>query len=762
MIPRALALALALLRRPRALAAAGALLLLGALGGRLPLLDVPGYELGEVGAWLGLALGPPLGWWTAAAERERREGSPAVAALAAALASTALLALLFLAVAVRAALGPCRALDGAAFFPVLALPSAWLAAALSVALAWSGRRRRLVAGAALALLASSASTLWEAWRGPAAFALDHLLGVWPGPLYDEALRLDARLLLFRAGTVALAVAVGAATALGVGRRRTGRLDRRAALLLALAAAAFGGLRLQLHARVLDGDREAIAAALGGRRDGPTCSLIYPAEWPEPAIAALAGDCEFHAADIAAALGLAAPPRVTVFVHRSDEEKRRHVGAGATSFTKPWLREIHLTQAGWPHPVLRHELVHAVAAALDPGPLGVPARAGVLVAAGLVEGLAVALEVPRGSWTVHEWSAALEDLGMAPDVAGQLGPAGFWTTAPARAYTAAGSFIAYLLDRHGGAAVARLYRTGDFEASFGRPLQPLVAEWRAFLAALPRPPGLAAAARARFSRPALFAVPCAREVAALEARAWAEAGHGQVAAACAGLRRVSALTGRAGPLKSAGDLLARSGAFDEAGAAYQEAARAAGGDDLALTSALASARADLAWRRDRPAEAAAGWRAALDAGGERQDRRLLEAKLAALGDPDQAGALRPWLLGEADPSAALPGLERLDRPLPAYLAARVHLSRGRFEAALPLLRRALAGPLPDLLGREARYLLAEASCLAGATGAGARELEAMAAQADGGAERARVEASLRRCAFEARRAPPVGGARGTGG
>ena len=75
-------------------------------------------------------------------------------ALAAALASTALLALLFLAVAVRAALGPCRALDGAAFFPVLALPSAWLAAALSVALAWPGRRRRLVAGAALALLAS--------------------------------------------------------------------------------------------------------------------------------------------------------------------------------------------------------------------------------------------------------------------------------------------------------------------------------------------------------------------------------------------------------------------------------------------------------------------------------------------------------------------------------------------------------------------------------------------------------------------------------
>jgi hypothetical protein len=152
-IPRAIALALTLLRRRAALAAAGALLLLGALGGLLPLLDVPGYELGEVGAWLGLALGPALGWWAAEAERERTGGSPALATLGAALASTALLALLFLAVAVRAALGPCRALDGAAFFPVLAFPSAWLAAALSAALAWPGRRWLLAAGFGLALAA---------------------------------------------------------------------------------------------------------------------------------------------------------------------------------------------------------------------------------------------------------------------------------------------------------------------------------------------------------------------------------------------------------------------------------------------------------------------------------------------------------------------------------------------------------------------------------------------------------------------------------
>ncbi len=503
-------------------------------------------------------------------------------------------------------------------------------------------------------------------------------------------------------------------------------------------------------KVLDGDREAVARALGGRHVGPACTLVFPAEMKAPALAALAGDCEFHAADLAAALGLATPPRLTVFVHRSDEEKRRHVGAGATSFTKPWLGEVHLTQAASPHPVLRHELVHAVAAALEPGPLGVPARAGVLVQAGLVEGLAVALELPRGSWTVHEWTAAMRDLGLAPDLARQLGPAGFWTTAPARAYTAAGSLLAFLLDRQGSAAVALLYRTGDFEAAFGRPLAALVADWHAFLAAVPRPPGLAAAARARFARPALFAVPCAREVAALEARAYADAGHGRIAVACDGLRRVWSLTGRAGPLKAAGDLLARSGAFDEAEAAYLDAGRVAGDADLALSAALRSARADLAWRRDQPAAAAAGWLAALAAGGERHERRLLEAKLAALGEAGLATALRPWLLGQADPATALADLERLGRPLGDYLAARARLARGEVKEALLLLERSGAGPLPELIGLERRYLLAEARCLAGAEAAGARELTALALGAAGGADRARAEAGVRRCTFEAAR------------
>ncbi|HEX7488023.1 MAG TPA: hypothetical protein VF341_03910, partial [Anaeromyxobacteraceae bacterium] len=74
--PRLLAMAGALLRAPATLLAAAGLLALGLAGGALPLLEVPGFELGLLAALASaLALGPALG--IAAAQRELGAASAA-------------------------------------------------------------------------------------------------------------------------------------------------------------------------------------------------------------------------------------------------------------------------------------------------------------------------------------------------------------------------------------------------------------------------------------------------------------------------------------------------------------------------------------------------------------------------------------------------------------------------------------------------------------------------------------------------------------
>ncbi len=751
-----LEIARSLARRRAVRIGAAALLPLGAVAGSLPLLDAPGYELGEAAALLAALLAPFVGIPAARLERSRPAPSPLAAWGASSLVLAGLVALFLAGALARAALGPCAAVGPAAgFVPLLALPSVLLGAALAVAVAFAAGGRRAAAGAlyALAALASLAASLHAAYRGPGAFAFDPLLGAWPGPIYDEALVPDLRALLFRGAAAADAIAVAAVAEAVVRSARSGpRALVRPFLGVLVATAAAVSAHAALEVAGLSGSRAAVARALGARREGPRCTLLLPAEKPAAAAEALLRDCEFQLSDVARALGVPPPARVTAWVYRSAEEKRRLVGAAATEYAKPWLREIHLVDAPLPHPLLRHELVHVVGAEIAGGPLGVPARGVVLVSAGLVEGLAAALETPRGRFTVHEWSRAAKDLGLLPDVARIVGPAGFYAEPPARAYAAAGSFLAFLLDRHGASRVREAYRTGDVARALGAPLPALAEEWGRFLGAVETPPGLVTAARAHLGRRSIFARPCAREVAALEVRAAEAAAAGRSGEACALYERASARARDAGALKAAGDVRARAGDLGGAAESYRAARAAAAEDDAALRAAVASAEGDLAWRRDDVRSAVSAWHGALATHPDRGDARLLEAKLVAAEDARLAAAARPLLLGEADPAVALARVARVAHPLAAYLVGRALASRGESAAAVAELERAAAGALPAALAGETQLLLGDARCAAGRLADGEATLRALAFAGASAADRARAEESLRRCAWGAQSRP----------
>jgi hypothetical protein len=699
------------------------------------------------GALVSAVLGVALGIAAARRELEGPDPAPDRAALATSLVLSLALALLFAASASRAAFATrCRAAAGADLFWITALPSALLSAALGTACGFAARGRRLRAGllAGGAALGSLAATLGRAWAGPSAAAFDHLLGHWPGPIYDEALAVDARLLLFRAGTLAWAAALVAGASL-LARRRAGRAPGPAAAALALALLA---ALLARAAGGIDPGRAAVAAALGGERLGKRCALHFPREWTPAQAERLSRDCEAAAAEVARRLALDRPPRAEVFVYRSPEEKRRLVGAGRTSFTKPWLAEIHVNDEPSPRPVLRHELVHAIASSLAGWPLRVPARGLVLVRSGLVEGLAAALEPPGGDFTPHEWARAMRELGLLPPASALLGDVGFLGQPQARAYAAAGSFVAFLLERHGPGAVGALYRTGRWGAG-GSDLSALAAEWSLFLDGLAVPPGLLAAAERRFREPGLFARACGREQAWLDESARGAARGGDPGRAEAAWRRASSLAGGDPERLAAAADAWRGRDPARARALYAEAlagAEVAGGR-RALRALLLAALGDMDLRSGRRGEAAERYRSALAVAAEGAEARTLEAKLALARDPALAAAV-PWLLGDGDPALALGRLGGAEAPLPRYLLARAALARGGPRLALALLRRLPEGSLPgERLEAEARRMEAEALCGAGDFAEGVRAFEALAAAAPRRAERERALDAGRRCAFE---------------
>lgn len=724
----------------------------------LPLLGAPGYELATGLALLHGLLGGTFGVLFARQERGRptlsaRPVSRAVGRAFGALA-LALLPPFALATAGTLLFTRCDPFADVAFFPVLALPSSLLAATSGAFIGFTTRRWWTATLAQLALvLASAVATAWPIVFGPQVYAYNHLGGFLPGPLYDEELAVGAPLLWYRLATVALALsfwlacpAAGPGAPAGVGGHRRGgrRLLALAPLLLFLGLELDG---VDLGFRMSD---EALAARLGGRRESEHVVLLYPRAMPSQDVERTLRDVEFRHRQLSAFLGGPPPGKVTVWWYASAKDKQRLVGAANTQFSKPWRREVHVNAGGFPHPALKHELVHALAAPFGARPFGVAATwLGLYPNAGVIEGLAVAGDDPVDELSLHEWAAAMKQQRLLPDVRELLAPAGFYRQAPSRAYTAAGSFLRWLGETRGGERLRALYRAGDFAGVYGVPLAELATGWEAFLDTVPLDAEAVNQAFGRFKRGSIFDRPCAREVAKVagEARALADA---DPAGALERLRRCREVQPEEpGHALAVAAQLRRLELDDQARALLDgELARLEQSPTPWADAALARADLALAAHDEATARRLLGQIVALQVSPPMD--RTARIRLAALElPPASRGAVERYFGPGSDEVRSVALRDALARepgqPLVAYLLGRRLQLAGAPADALPWLRQALDSEAPPSVRREALRLAVEAAWGAGDCDQ-VRDLAGQAAPF-GGAFRRRLGEWVERCDFE---------------
>ena len=510
---------------------AGSLALLAALLDAVPLFNLLGYDFSfAMGLCTALA-GVDIGHGTVAnGRRDGRALSPLRAAGEAIVATWAVLVIpLLLSLANALRVRNCNLQAGLAFFALLPVcTGAYAAGSGAVVASFVRGRGGRVAALALPFL-SVAWALWRLYRDPAVFAFDPLAGYFPGPIYDEALRPPLRLVWYRlANATWLAAAITTTDWLcrgsteAQGQPASDSLKPRLALVVLLFAGSLAWYEargvLGFHTRRADLakilPRETRSEHFVLRSDRATES--------DADIALAMQDLEFRYFQLQKLLGV--EPRLPVRVYRfpSASVKKDAVGAATTLFARPWSSEIFVQADHFPAQRLRHELAHVFASAFGDrlfgvslawhfhGPIPWPT-----LSSGLVEGVAEAADFdnPDGRATTHEEAAAMLALGLAPDLRRSLG-SGFTFESGPRAYTIVGSFCRYLLETYGAEKLRALYRSaGDFESVYGRDLQSLESDWRAFLARLPVDPNSRADAEETFRRPAIFQKVCARELAA---------------------------------------------------------------------------------------------------------------------------------------------------------------------------------------------------------------------------------------------------------
>ncbi|MBI4228769.1 MAG: hypothetical protein HY693_03500, partial [Deltaproteobacteria bacterium] len=200
-------------------------------------------------------------------------------------------------------------------------------------------------------------------------------------------------------------------------------------------------------------------------------------------------------------------KIRSYIYPDTETRKKLIGAGETTMANPIKKEIHLIYDTFPDPLLKHELAHVMASGFGMDILHISPKIG------LIEGLAVASDWSRDSYTPHQWSKAMIDLGSAPDMKSIVG-VGFWYAPPRNSYTLMGSFSRFLIDEYGIERFKVLYKTGDFSI-YNRSLGELITEWRSFLEVITIPPKLNSLAEYVFQEPSIFQGRCPRKIAELK-------------------------------------------------------------------------------------------------------------------------------------------------------------------------------------------------------------------------------------------------------
>ncbi len=415
--------------------------------------------------------------------------------------------------------GTCQWADGLLWFALLPLPTIILGVASGSLAAASFRKRRTAYIAYL--LFASFMLIWELlviWKLPVTFAYNMLLGYFPGPVYDRAVRVSVALAASRFEALSLSTVFFCLAAL-IARFRfyRGYLHKRPAVsytmalilsLLAFAVAAAYGQALGTAVT-----REFIHKELGGELVGKNVVLRYPEDLTKDKTRLLLLDAEFRFHQQSRFLGLKNPPPVSAYFYRNADEKKALMGAAGTQYADCSNREMHMNIQRPPHSVLKHEIVHVLAA-----PWGIKGL-GFSLILGITEGLAVASEGWRGDYPIPLWAAAMKKIGRLPKMSKNSGATGFWKISGSRSYLAWGGFTTWLIDNYSMDAIRIIYQTGDWQKAFGASVEELEIKWRKHLDAMPVPERLMRIATGKFFRKSLFEARCARTVGTISEDAW---------------------------------------------------------------------------------------------------------------------------------------------------------------------------------------------------------------------------------------------------
>ncbi|MEO1272724.1 MAG: hypothetical protein AAFX99_31945, partial [Myxococcota bacterium] len=267
----------------------------------------------------------------------------------------------------------CDLWGGGVFYLVMVGPSVAMAAlwALLAMILVERRWLRGVVFAGFTLLSVVGVGLFMALEPPIV-TLHPLMGYFAGSIYDEALVVPPKLLLYRAwnGLVMAGALLGLEWAWC--RRRGQPIGWVHGLVLAAVLVGAGVIYIQRAPLGMEIDRAHLEHELGVHHETEHFVIyVRPGSWHARHIEAIGRDHEFRYHQMLARYGrspLVEGAKIRSYVYPSAKVKGQLMGGRRTMVAKLWLGEMHLLYPQLGYPVLAHELSHLFSRPFGAGPL----------------------------------------------------------------------------------------------------------------------------------------------------------------------------------------------------------------------------------------------------------------------------------------------------------------------------------------------------------------------------------------------------------
>lgn len=401
----------------------------------------------------------------------------------------------------------CYIKEGLLFFLLIPTISVFFSTSIGLVSGYFFGRNGIFLGLIIILIIGLYA-LWQLYYGLSIFVYNPIFGFFPGPLYDEAIPITLTLIISRITVLfwGILLLLGLKIANGLGQSLIRIWDTLLFILIAIMIAAVYMNESKIG---ISYSREYITQhILSESLETENFIIYYPPGTPQAKdIELIAKDHEWTYNQLKEDLNLDTTQKIKSYIYPDIKTRKKLSGAGETTIANPIHNEIHLIYDTFPHPVLKHELVHVMAGEFGGKFLKLSPKIG------LLEGIAVAVDWRGQRFTPHQWSKVMVDMGIAPKIQDIVG-FGFWYAPPQVSYTLMGSFSRYLIDNYGIENYKSAYKTGNF-SKYEKSLDELALEWQEFLSTVETPPEVVAIAEVRFSRPSIFQATCPRRIAELK-------------------------------------------------------------------------------------------------------------------------------------------------------------------------------------------------------------------------------------------------------